>query len=206
MPSPFIQADRLADAYRLGLRLFDELEGKKGFGLLKALREAFDGLPDEFCALVEPLDGTEDAVDLATRARGRLFDPCFPAGGVRLGGYEMAYCLEPRLVILVGLVNGFIPYGDALDQLVDPARRRRLYREQTQLLHGALMRASEELVLSYFQKEELGRAGDLRLDVRRIRVDHGVRVAVLAPSSCFDEMGPALPGAVSFLQNDAVLD
>jgi superfamily I DNA/RNA helicase len=198
-PSPFAQAERLVEAYRLAWKLIGRLEGKRGFDLMEALKEIFGVMPDEFHALVEPLDGVEDTVELVERAKRRLFDPCFSGGGVRLGSYEMAYCLEAKVVVLTGMVDGFIPPLDALDPIVDPGKRQRLYQEQRHLLHEALMRTSEELILSYFQNEELGRAGALKLNAKRIRVDHGIRMAVLAPSNYFNEMGSALPGAVSFL-------
>jgi DNA helicase-2/ATP-dependent DNA helicase PcrA len=196
---PFLQAGRLLERFRSGREIVDRLFGQQGFALVKALEKSFGPLPDSFTQLVEPLDGVETAHELCARARERLFDPSFPKGGVRLGPYEAAHYLEPRLVVLTGLVNGLVPTDAALDPLCDPDQRKRAYQEQLCLLHTAITRSSDELVLSYFQKEELNSAGKLKLSVSRIRVDHGIRVAVLAPSVYFDEMGPALPGAVSAL-------
>jgi DNA helicase-2/ATP-dependent DNA helicase PcrA len=197
--APFLQAERLSERFRKGREIVEKLFDRRGFALLKALDELFGPLPGEFTQLIEPLDGVETAHELCRRAQKRLFDPCFSGGGVCLGTYEVAYCLEPKLVILTGLINGFMPTDTALDPLSDPEQRKRSYRQQSGLLHTAVMRASDELILSYFQKEELNNAGRLKLSVNRIRVDHGVRTAVLAPSVYFDEMGPALPGAVSTL-------
>jgi superfamily I DNA/RNA helicase len=166
---------------------------------VRVLEELFGSLPREFTQLIEPLDGVETARELCERARKRLFDPCFSKGGVRLGTYEAAHYLESRLVVLTGLINGFVPTDAALDPLGEPEQRKRSYQQQSGLLHTALMRSSDELVLSYFQKEELSNTSTLKLSVNRIRVDHGVRTAVLTPSVYFDEMGPALPGAVSAL-------
>jgi DNA helicase-2/ATP-dependent DNA helicase PcrA len=196
---PFLQAERLIEGFRKGREVVARLVDKQGFALVKVLEELFGPLPDEFIQLIEPLDGVEAARELCERARRWLFDPCFLTGGVRLGTYEAAQYLEPRLVVLAGLVNGLMPTDAALDPLGDPDQRKRAYQRQLELLHRAITRASDELVLSYFQKEELSSAGRLKLSVSRIRVDHGVRTAVLAPSVYFDEMGPALPGAVSAL-------
>jgi DNA helicase-2/ATP-dependent DNA helicase PcrA len=196
---PFLQAERLIEGFRRGREVVARLVDRQGFALVKALEELFGPLPDEFIQLVEPLDGVETARELSERARQRLFDPCFLAGGVRLGTYEAVQYLEPRLVVLAGLVNGLIPTDAALDPLGDPEQQKRAYQRQAELLHRAITRASDELVLSYFQKEELSNAGRLKLSVSRIRVDHGVRTAVTAPSVYFDEMGPALPGAESAL-------
>jgi DNA helicase-2/ATP-dependent DNA helicase PcrA len=196
---PFLQAERLVQAYRRGKQIVALLSDKRGFALVKALEKEFGQLPEEFMQLVAPLDGVETASELGIRAQRHLFDPCFSKDGLRLGSYETAQYLEPKMVVLVGLINGFMPEAEATDALVDPNKRARLYHKQLEQLRSTLMRASEEVVLSCFTKEEMGRAGELKLNVSRIRIDHGVRMAIVAPSSFFDDMGPALPGAVSFL-------
>lgn len=197
--APFAQAEKLALAYLLAESIGTRLLGQAGFGLIKALEQEFGELPQELRLLIEPLQGSETAAELYIKIRKQLSDPAFTTPGVRLGDLSCCYGLEPRLVVLPGLVDGNLPTASAIDPKADPDKAARLLGEQRLLLYNACMTSSEELILSYFQKEELERAAQLKLSISRIRVDHGLKMAALSPSRYLADMGPSLPGELSFI-------
>jgi hypothetical protein len=92
------------------------------------------------------------------------------------------------LVIIVGLVDGFMPSHEIFGLGMPSEKRNRLCDAERLSLYGALTRSSDTLVLSYFQKEDVELAQRLNMEIRRIQVEKGTRVALLSPSMYLNEM------------------
>jgi DNA helicase-2/ATP-dependent DNA helicase PcrA len=188
----------LIDAYRIGQDIIENCGEKKGITLLNALEKNGIRFSKEFEALLAPLSGEETAVQLYSRVSNKVLEPRFPsADAVRIGVAESTQGLEAKLVLFVGMINGFSPSGATFDEMVELSKRDKLRREERLQVYNAAAIASESLVFSYFQKEALERAEPLKMEIKRIKAERGVRMAMLTPSVFFDEMGSSLPGAVT---------
>lgn len=194
----FLEADKLVAAYKSGKEMIARNSSKTGFGLLSGLTDKGHDFPAEVENLLEPIIGNEDAATFYTRASKQLLAPKFDAKHhVRVGTLESTCGLEARLMIFIGLIDGFLPSRDTFDVSVLYDKQDKIRDNERMLLYAALTKSSDELILSYFQKETLEIAEPLKMEVRRIRADHGKRMASLSPSIFIDEMGGSVPGAVA---------
>jgi DNA helicase-2/ATP-dependent DNA helicase PcrA len=190
----------VVDAYRAGKRIIGNCGEKNGAALLSALEKNGVRFSREFEALLAPLTDEDTAAQLYSRIAQRVLEPQFPsANAVRIGVAASTQGLEAKLVIFVGMINGFTPSGAAFDEMVELVKRERIRREERLQVYNAAAIASESLVFSYFQKEALERAEPLKMEIKRIKAERGVRMAMLTPSVFFDEMGSSLPGAVTLV-------
>ncbi|NTU90135.1 MAG: ATP-dependent helicase, partial [Actinobacteria bacterium] len=188
----------LTERFKSGSEIIGRCEGKRGFSLLGLLAETGKDFPQEIEKLIGRIEGDEDARELYERASAQLLDPVFQKkGSVRVGSYESMCGLEARLVIMAGTIDGFIPSRSAFDSSVVAQKREIVKGEERRLFYSALTKAVDELIISYFQKEDLELAESLKMEVRRVRAEHGKRVALVSPSCYIDEMGDTIPGPLS---------
>lgn len=208
---PFEGAFDVARRYREGLDQVGRIAHKRGFALAKALVE----LPgaERMRALVEPVDGTEDARELSVRVARRSFAPGFAHNprAVKVGSYAAIQGFSPRFVILTGAVVGAMPHlssaavraaaspsvqtPDGVD--ADQARRR--LASDRRVFYNAAGKAREMVVVSTDQTAPDDVAKRWGLDVRRHTRDRqsGERVAVLAHTPFIDEVREAAPSVMS---------
>jgi DNA helicase-2/ATP-dependent DNA helicase PcrA len=190
----------LKDAYCEGKRIIAACADKQGRALIDALGQQGYEVPPELEILLVPIADYDTAVTLYTRAARKALEPVFEAeGAVRIGTPESILGLEAKLVVLAGLINGFVPTGAYFSTDTTPDAKARLLNRERLQLYTALTRSSAELVLSYFQKENLLQAEPLGMEISRIRMERGERLAVVSPSEFLAEMGDALPSAVGAL-------
>ena len=154
-----------------------------GHSLLKAVSGDADSTA--LADIAGHVAGDEDAALLFSRVAQRVQDPVFAddARRVRVGSLARMQGLNPRLVIISGAVDGFLPAKDA-----DAERS---------LFCAAAAKASGRLVLSSIQKANADQAAKLRMKARRFKTEGGVKMAMLARSPFIDEAGDAAPGTVS---------
>jgi DNA helicase-2/ATP-dependent DNA helicase PcrA len=209
---PFEHSELLAEAWRRADAILGRCEGKRGERLLGLVCDGDDPTLDGFESLVRPLDGDETALDLYERARQQLCDPVFVRERrLRIAVPQTAQGLEARLVVITGMVNGFVPTacgpaaeaggeagGKTGGKAGDEAGGHSLQWER-RALYDTLSRSSSELVLSCFQKADEQVAERLGMAIRRLRPEPGGRKALLLASSFLDEMGRAVPGMVARL-------
>jgi DNA helicase-2/ATP-dependent DNA helicase PcrA len=193
-------AQVLKGAYCEGKRIIAACADKQGGALIDALGQQGYEVPPELEILLVPITNSDTAMTLYTRAARKALEPVFEAeGAVRIGTPESLLGLEAKLVVLAGLVNGFVPTRAYFSTDTAPDARARLLNRERLQLYTALTRSSAELVLSYFQKEKLLQAEPLGMEIGRIRMERGERLALVPPSEFLAEMGDALPSAVGAL-------
>jgi superfamily I DNA/RNA helicase len=159
-----------------------------------------DATSEDFEQLLRPLDGDEDARALYERASSQLLDPVFYGEHrLRIATPQTARGLDARLVVLVSMVDGLLPTTPVRPGQADSSRAAELRQQQRRMLYGLMGKASEELVLSLFQKADPQTAERLGLAVRRLRPSQGGQSAMIAASCYLDEMGQAVPGIVAWL-------
>ncbi|MEG0322710.1 MAG: hypothetical protein RR619_01855, partial [Raoultibacter sp.] len=195
--TPFLEADVLAERYRTGKAFIEKNARKTGFALTKIIADG--GVSKDLSSLLEPIEGDETASILFERVVDHVLDPQFGAiqRSVRIGSYENLQGLEPRVLIISGLIDGFMPSRDCFDVAILEEEREKTKADQRRIFYNAITKTSGSLILSTIQKADLEGAERLKMEVRRVKMEHGERFAMLSPSVFIAESGDAVPGAVS---------
>ncbi len=196
---------RVLDAYRAGRSLIDTAAGLEGDTLVDALAASCDlaGEDSERAigivrALAAPSpDDTlagDDAAALAQRARRRMNAPIFECdkGSVLVGGPEHLAGLSPDVLVLAGFVNGFFPVRDYFDASAMPPDKQQLTRAtDVRRLYATVGKAGRRLTASWFTSIDLVGAEQLKLEIGRVRLRRGERIATTSPSIYLKKIEPA---------------
>lgn len=185
----------LATRIQEGSSFVERNRGLTGFSLTQAV---FDGLPADPFDLDDVLAGTEDTAQLVDAIRAaaysRTFD--FDPNHVLVGSYRGLAGLAPRVVVMAGAMDGFIPSAACFDKNGAPIEGPAL-SDQRAVFSAAASKARDRLVISTFQRADQELACKLRLRERRSRVDADKRVSMLSRSRFIDDAGNAAPGSQS---------
>lgn len=194
---------RVLDAYRAGCALVERLQGLEGNELIGALADALN-LSAEECertmqlasALTAPEPGVNapsDARAMIARARQRMNAPVFETteGHVLIGDSAHLTGLTPATLVLCGFVNGFFPARDFFDATVTTPDKQKLVRAtDTRRLYAAAGKATQRLAASWFTSIGLVEAETLKLEIGRVKLRRGERIAVTAPSIYLADIDP----------------
>lgn len=194
---PFLEANILKERYQKGVEVIEALQAKKGFQLVRAFVDAQGS--GGFADLLEPIIGDETAGDFFKRVSGRILEASFDdlVQKIRIGSYKHLQGLNPKIVVMSGSIDGFMPSRNCFDVAILEEERERELTLYRRIFYNAMVKPSERLILSTIQKADLEMAESLKMEVRRVRMVQGKRMAMLSPSVFIDEAGDAIPGAVS---------
>ena len=194
---------RILDAYRAGRALVERLQGLEGNELISALADALDLSAEErertvqlASALTAPEPGVNapsDARAMIARARQRMNAPVFETteGHVLIGDSAHLTGLTPATLVLCGFVNGFFPTRDFFDATVTTPDKQKLVRAtDTRRLYAAAGKATQRLAASWFTSIGLVEAETLKLEIGRVKLRRGERIAVTAPSIYLADIDP----------------
>lgn len=134
-----------------------------------------------------------DARALVARARRRMNAPVFEnaEGCVRVGDSAHLTGLSPATLVLCGFVNGFFPIRDYFDTTVTTPDKQKLVRAtDTRRLYTAAGKATQRLIASWFTSTSLVEAETLKLEIGRVKLRRGERIAVTAPSIYLADIDP----------------
>lgn len=187
MPDDFCTgAERITERLQVGMELVERSE-LVGFSLAAACNPRDNALFTELTGVVDP---EEDAESLYARVRANCMDPTFDPDTdlVRICSPEQLVGQSPRVVVMLGLVEGLVPKSEATADV-----ERKVFAE-------AAGKPSDLLILSTFQEAEQRVAQALRLMVRRSKMEQGTRMAMLARSRFIDDAQNAAPGTVGAAQ------
>lgn len=205
---------RVVEAYAQGKAAIDRLAGRSGPELLRAVAEEVGGegtpVPAPLVELCTPEAG-DDACVLRGRALRRLSLPGLldtagapdaacdagiagaaadTRGRVVVGPASALVGRTPEVVVVCGLVNGFLPKHAFFDATKTPpgkvAKARGAFLRRAGLLLG---KARRRLVCTWFTQVDLAAAGRLDLKVDRIWTDGSVRMASVSPSVALETAG-----------------
>ncbi|MFR1322120.1 MAG: UvrD-helicase domain-containing protein [Adlercreutzia equolifaciens] len=193
---------RIVDAYRAGRELVASVQGLEGDGLLDALAAGL-GLEGDGAARARALVGALTAPAPA-RGRHRCRDPEPPGAagpgrrGLRRhrgpgarGRPEHLVGRSPAVLVLAGFVNGFFPSRDYFDATVMTPDKQKLARAtDIRRLYAAAGKPTERLVASWFTSIDLVGAEQLKLEIGRVRLRRGERIATTSPSIYLKEIEP----------------
>ncbi|NCA32884.1 DNA helicase, partial [Adlercreutzia muris] len=181
-----LEGDSLIAALAAGLGL-DEDAAARTTALARALTAPSPA--ETVAADAETAD--QSARALSERARRRMTAPVFEDEGaaVRVGGPTSVIGQEPSLLVLAGFVNGFFPTRDYFDATVMPAEKQKAARAaDIRRLYAAVGKAGDRLATSWFTALDLVTAERLKLEIGRVRLRRGERIATTAPSIYLKEI------------------
>ncbi len=201
-----VGAQRVADARKAGLAMLAAAKDLAGEELLAKLTAVVTGEAD---APVPPVirticleDGRDDeqsdnsAAAMAERFRTRLLSPTVSnTGVVRVLPYDQCVGLSPKILIVSGFVNGFIPcraYFDGAEMPLD--KQEREHEKDARRVYALAGKANERLVVSRFTSTDLESAGVLKLHIGRIRLRDGVRMCQIPASDFTEQLVPTESG------------
>ncbi len=121
---------------------------------------------------------------MADRARKALLEPrCENPDAVLVVPYDSVAGLSPRMLVVTGFVNGFIPSRDYFDATVSPIEKQeKMHALDTRRVYTLASAPRKRLVVSYFTSIDLENAEALRLKISRIRLKDGRRTCTISPS------------------------
>lgn len=193
---PFEGAATLAEQIARGKRFASTAGQLKGLSLVKACNPEDDR---SFLRLVGRVEGDETPQELLARvsanARWQRFDDAPHA--VRIGSLRHCLALAPRVLIVVGTVEGVCPDVRIFDDRVPEERRRTLEARDRKLFAAAVARAQEQLVVSFFQALPEAEAHMRGSVVVRIMSQSGEPLARVRPSRFIADAQNAAPGTQS---------
>lgn len=134
-----------------------------------------------------------DARALIARARRRMSAPVFEAaeGCVLIGNSAHLTGRTPATLVLAGFVNGFFPARDYFDATVTTLDKQKLVRAaDTRRLYAAAGKATQRLIASWFTSTSLVEAETLKLEIGRVKLRRGERIAVTTPSIYLADIDP----------------
>lgn len=189
---PFPRAERLAERYAAGRAMIAAHEGRRGHNLLAAL--GADKLRD-FAALSATLAGDEDAATLYAMIRETQFFPTHEANvrAVRVSSYEQLCGCGYRALYVTGCVDGFMPARDAFEVVSTDADRDRVREADRRTFAAGVAKATDALMFSTFSRAPLELAERTKMQVARVRMEDGERIATLRPTCFIAEAGAAAP-------------
>ena len=113
------------------------------------------------------------------------------AGRVLVGAPEHLVGRSPAVLVLAGFVNGFFPSRDYFDATVMTPDKQKLARAtDIRRLYAAAGKPTERLVASWFTSIDLVGAEQLKLEIGRVRLRRGERIATTSPSIYLKEIEP----------------
>ena len=134
-----------------------------------------------------------DARALIARARRRMNAPIFenPEGRVLVGDSAHLTGRAPAMLVLAGFTNGFFPARDFFDATVTTPDKQKLVRAtDTRRLYAAAGKATQRLAASWFTSIGLVEAETLKLEIGRVKLRRGERIAVTTPSIYLADIDP----------------
>ena len=201
-----VGAQRVADAHKAGLAMLAAAKGLASEELLAKLTEIVTeetGAPipqviRALCLEEGHADGQSgnSAEAMAARFRTRLLSPTVSnTGTVKVLPYDQCVGLSPKVLIISGFVNGFIPcraYFDGAEMPLD--KQEREHEKDARRVYALAGKANDRLMVSRFTNTDLESAGVLKLHIGRIRLRDGVRMCQIPASDFTEQLVPTESG------------
>ena len=130
------------------------------------------------------------AAAMAERFRNRLLAPRIDsASAVQVVPYDQVAGLSPKVLIISGFVNGFIPCREYFDSAEMPLdKQEKEHAKDARRVYAMAGKASEQLVISRFTTTSLETAGVMKLHIGRIRLQDGKRMCAIEPSDFIEQL------------------
>ena len=197
--SPFAHSADLKACYLDAKQQLAALAPLKGVEILDALAAEGTAWAEGFRLLAGDVDPEWGPTDLRNRMIASATQPEVPTHPdfVRVMSLHKSKGLTARVVIIAGLLDGFVPTSKVFNEKVPAAARERVLRESRRLFYVAVTRATDTLVLSSCALIEAKVAYGMGLSIGKAFKDKtGNLIANTRASQFVAELGPELPHAV----------
>lgn len=192
---PFLRSNVLVERWRSGHEFIEKNAQRKGYALLRAL-DAED-LP-EFADVIRSMEGDETAQQLYALLRRQVTNPVYPANPhvLRIASAATLAGTEYDNLVFCGFIDGFAPTRAAFEVVSTEEDRVRALETERRAFYTAASKAQVNLLFSYFAKSPLELAEKTKMQVTRVRSEHGERIALVRPSTFLQEAGAACPTTI----------
>jgi superfamily I DNA/RNA helicase len=197
--SPFAHSADLKECYLEAQERLAVLAPLKGEESLDTLAPAGTDWADGLRLLAGEVDPEWGATELRNRMIASATQPEVPTHPdfVRVMSLHKSKGLTARVVVVAGLLDGFVPTSKVFNEKVPAAERERTLRESRRLFYVAVTRATDTLVLSSCALIEAKVAYGMGLSVGKVFKDkQGNLLANTRASQFVAELGPELPAAI----------
>lgn len=135
-------------------------------------------------AFIKLLGDDPAHADVERLAREAFAAPAADAArnAVTVAAYRRCHGRRARVVFVTGLVNGFLPAPDAVDDKFTIDHRRVALERERALFLDVVARASEEAICTRFERDLLENTAKLRVQTSRVFVKRGERYAKVSAS------------------------
>lgn len=137
-------------------------------------------------------DAAHADIERLARCAFGVSDDIRPCGSVTIAPYRYCHGRSAAVTFVTGLVNGFLPALDAVDDKHTVDHRRVALARERLLFVDLLQTARDETVCSRFTRDRLENASVLSMQTSRVYVKDGVRCAAVTPSEFADVSDEAL--------------
>lgn len=184
-----VGAQRVLMNYQAGQAMIEAAAGLQGRELLNTLAAQVSNneeaqAPGVVVSLCVEEGADNSAAAMAARFREKVLMPTSSnSEAVLIVPYDQVVGISPKLLIVAGFVNGFVPtqaYFDLAEMPLD--KREKEHTKDTRRIYSLMGKADEQLVVSYFTKVPLEVAATLKLKIDRIRLENGARMCKISES------------------------
>lgn len=182
---------RLAERVRAGRDLLDACRGLTGARLVDEVARRCGWEPGRSERTLLARAGSVDAAALAAQVRAELADAACPRDGVAVATFDECAGMCAQVVVVCGMVDGYLPCREACDEGGALDRRAKIMHGERLKLLRLLGTAERTIRFTAFCRTDLETAEHTRIDVGRIFARKGRRLATAHPSRLLAECEPA---------------
>lgn len=139
--------------------------------------------------------GNGAVADMARLASEAFLPPAVPADAVTVAPYARCHGRHVRATFVTGMVNGFLPAADAVDDRHTIDHKKRAIAREEALFADVRATASDKVACSLFKRDRVENTVALPMQPTRVFVKEGMRYADIAPSEFSPEARAAKESA-----------
>lgn len=175
---------RINKAMRQASFALDAIGQATGSELLSRIEAIVgDGSTKRIALMAQEIGPDATAADIVREIQNRSLFPNAIGHGVRLGSLNQFVGQNVDVMILAGMVNGFIPERECFDPtVVELDKRPTLIANARSQIYACAGKARHALVFSLFREADLSEAESLKLKVYRVRLRGKERLCEIHPS------------------------
>ena len=172
---------KLAGPLRAADCLLADCSGLEGDSLIDVIARHAGWSPDLVTRRLLLEAGT-DAKAMCAAVRRAAFDPEYPRGGTVVALADECRGMSAAGFVLSGMVDGYLPAYAACDENETIDRRAKLQQAERRRFLSILGSASQEVLITAFEEADAEVADKSKVDIGRIFVRRGARLATAKPS------------------------
>lgn len=178
--------------YESAKKILDSVKELKGLKLIETLSKkcAFNGKAySRVKQLCCDIDEHFDALAVRNALLNNLASPAIShcKGSVCVGPFSILCGLNPKAVLVVGMVNGLFPDGEYFDQSITTIdKQKKMFKRDVASFYVMACSSEQIQAFSYFTQIDAELAYKMKLKIERIGLKSGQKIASLSKSKLLD--------------------